>query len=519
MKRLHVLLIVGAVALAMLAGVRTAQAQFRDLVSNLPNGSNAILIFNVEKVLASPMGVKQGWKENLEKAFEAGLIRVPPRAKRFVVASQIDFELMKPTWEAAVADTAQLPSFEKIAKEYMGTLEKIGDMQAMVLPSDAYVVALKPNTLGAMAPANRQVVMRWVRELDSPSKLSPYLQKAAGYAEDAGAEIIMAIDLEGAFAPERIAKYVKEHKSLEEAKVDRAAFSELAAGLLGVRVGVRIGESPFGKLTVDFRDEASLAPEDAKKAILTVLADGGMMIGDLIAWKPEVQGTTISLSGTLSSGGMRRIFSLVESPAPASRPGKEGQEKLSPGELEARRGQDTLRYFKTVETYFNDLKQDLRDSKTLSQTKLWYEKYARKIERLPILNVDKDMLDYGTLVARGLRAAQGSVVQMGISSAAREVQVQGTAAPTVNAAYYGGYGWGRGVTAGYYSGYGYANPGLNRYANSAYNQVREEGRQRRLIRSEERSNMAMDVQSIKGDLIEATNNIRRQMTEKYQIEF
>jgi len=161
------------------------------------------------------------------------------------------------------------------------------------------------------------------------------------------------------------------------------------------------------------------------------------------------------------------------------------------------------------------LKQDLRDSKSISQTKVWFDKYARKIERLPILNVDPEMLDYGALVAKGLRAAAGSVTQMGISSAARQKQVQGSTAPPVNAAYHGGYGWDRGG----WGGYGYNLPGANSWANSAYAQVRAEAHQRQLIRSEEKAAMATDVQGIKADLVEATGNIRRRMTERYQVEF
>ena len=490
--------------------------QFRDLVSQLPNGANALLIQNSEKTLASPLGQREGWKANLEKAFAAGLLRVPPKAKRFVLAAQIDFEFMKPNWEAAVADLERAPSMGKIAKEYLGTPDKFGDTEAVALPNDAYVVSLRQNVLGAMAPANRQLVARWIRELESPSKLSDYLQKAAGYSDEAGTEIIMALDLEGVFAPARIDGYLKSKKSLDEIQVDRAALARLLAALEGVRVGIRIGETPFGKLTVDFRDQVSLAPETAKKVLLEILAGAGTMIDDLSHWKPDVQGTTISLSGNLSPGGLRKMLSVIESPAPRGKSGGPDQEEPSPGDLEARRGQDTLRYFKTVDSYFKDLKQDLRDSKTISQTKLWFDKYARKIERLPILNVDPEMLDYGALVAKGLRAATGSVSEMGISSSARQMQVQGTAAPRVNAAYYGGYGVGR---AGYYSGYGYSNPGMNAYANSAYNQVRQEAQQRRLIRTQERASTAMDLQQIKAELVEATANIRRMMTEKYKIEF
>jgi len=506
-------------AVVVLAIAGPAAAQFRDLVSQLPNGANALMILNVEKILSGPMGQREGWKANLEKAFAAGMVRVPSKAKRFVMAAQIDFEFMKPNWEAVMADLQRVPSMEKIAKEYQATPDKFGDTEAVVLPNDAYVIALSQNTLAAMAPANRQVVARWLQELESPSKLSAYLQRAAGYSDEAGTEIIMAMDLQGAFAPARVDGYLKAKKSLIGAQTGLAGLSRLLAGLEGVRVGIRIGEQPSGKLTVDFRDPVSLRAETANKLLLQLLSDGGLMIDDLNRWKPEVQGATFSLSGNLSAGGLRKMLSFVESPAPSGKAEESAGEKASPGDLGARRGQDTLRYFKTIDSYRNDLKQDIRDSKSISQTKVWFDKYARKIERLPILNVDPEMLDYGALVARGLRAAAGSVTQMGISSAARQKQVQGSTAPPVNAAYYGGYGWDRGGGYAAYGGYAYNLPGANAWANSAYAQVRAEAHQRQLIRSEEKAATAMDVQGIKADLIEATSIIRRRMTERYQVEF
>lgn len=503
----------GVLAVLVMAG--PAAAQFRDLVSHVPNGANALVILNVEKILASPLGERGGWKSNLEKAFSAGMVRVPPKAKRFILAAQIDFEFMKPNWEAAVADLQRAPSMEKIAKEYEATPDKFGDTEALVLPNDAYVMALREKTLAAMAPANRQVVARWLQELESPSKLSVYLQKAAGYSEEAGTEIIVAVDLQGAFAPARIDGYLKTKKDLLGPQADLAHLGRQLAGLDGLRVGIRIGEQPSGKLTVDFGDPVALDAEPARKLLLQILADGGLLIGDLTQWKSEVQGATFSLSGGLSPGGLRKLLSLVGSPNPSGKTEDSDGEKLSPGDLAARRAQDTLRYFKAIDSYRNDLKQDLRDAKSISQTKVWFDKYARKIERLPILNVDPEMLDYGALVAKGLRAAAGSVTQMGISSAARQKQVQGSTAPPVNAAYYGGYGWDRGG----WGGYGYNLPGANSWANSAYAQVRAEAHQRQLIRSEEKAAMATDVQGIKADLIEATGNIRRRMTERYQVEF
>ena len=89
----------------------------------------------------------------------------------------------------------------------------------MALPNDTYIVQFGPKVLAAMGPANRQSVLRWIRETQGEAKteLSPYLQKAAGYSDNAGTEIIMAFDLDGALSWERVAKYLNAHKEADRA--------------------------------------------------------------------------------------------------------------------------------------------------------------------------------------------------------------------------------------------------------------------------------------------------------------
>jgi hypothetical protein len=498
-------------ALALLAADPVA-AQFRDLVSHVPNGANALVILNVEKILASPLGERQGWKANLEKAFAAGMIRVPPKAQRFVLAAQIDFEFMKPTWEAAVADVQRAPSMEKIAKEYKGTPDKFVDTEAVVLPNDAYVMAVSQNTLAAMSPANRQVVARWIQEWESPSKLSDYLRKAAGYADDAATEIILALDLEGVFPPAQIDRYLKSKKSPDGSPPGLAGLSRLLASLDGLRVGIRIGEKPFGKLTVDFRDPVTSDAQTLKKLLLGILADGGMMIDDLNEWKPEIQGTTFSLSGNLSSGGMRKILSFVESPAPA-----ETAAKASPGDAAANQGKATLSYYKTVEKYLGDLKGDMRDLKTMGQAAGWCDKYARKIEKLPLLGVDPEMLDYGKFIATALRGGALNTRNTNIQTGAQQYQVAGNTGVAYDPSYYGGYGSGRG---GYGGGW-YGGPVAGRAAvvSAAKQELNAEIDAKRVMRTQARANIAGDLQSIKAQIVQVTNDIRRKMTERYKIEF
>ena len=77
-----------------------------------------------------------------------------------------------------------------------------------------------------------------------------------------------------------------------------------------------------------------------------------------------------------------------------------------------------------------------RDQYFESEKRDGHDKYAKRIERMPILGVDEDVLNYGAFVANTLRQASGSVKTMGIQSNLRESQITG------GDVYGGDYGYG-----------------------------------------------------------------------------
>jgi len=488
-----------------------AQDRFGQLVGRVPRSANFVVILNVEKALASPMGVREGWKENLEKAFDAGVMRVPPKADRFVLAAQIDFQFMEPIWEAAVMDAGETVSVEQIAVEHKGTLDKIFDVDAVSLPRDVYVVRFSPQTFGAMAPANRQAVWRWLYDLRSKKPLSPYLEQAAVYSDEAGTEIIMAVDLQGVVGVQQAQDYLDAAELPSEAKNDVASLARLLGSVRGVRLGIRLGAEPRGKLAVDFGEDVPLSPELTKALFLRILADGGMSLADLESWKPAVSGKEASLQGTLSADGLRRVLSVVESPPAHEVEGKPAADAPSPDDPKEVMAVKSLEHFRSVVTLLEDIKKDMKGNlANLSSMSLWFDKYAKKIERLPILNVDKDLLEYSAYAARQLRNASGAVRRMGIRSGVRQSQV--TSAGTAPYAY-GGSRYGR---YGAYGGYGGAS-GWAVYDPAA--EVRAVGAERRKIRYQERGAMAGNVHVIRDEIVQATTDVRRLMTERYQIEF
>ena len=153
--------------IAILAPCCFADDEFQDLVNKIPRSANAVVLLNMEKAKSSPLGMKEDWNSKVEEAFESGVTRVPPQAKRFVLASQIDFEFMEPLWEAAVIEMKQVISSADIEKTRHGTLDTIEGLPAVARPNDTYLLKFAPRLVGAMGPANRQAVVRWIRDVAS----------------------------------------------------------------------------------------------------------------------------------------------------------------------------------------------------------------------------------------------------------------------------------------------------------------------------------------------------------------
>ena len=160
----------------------------------------------------------------------------------------------------------------------------------------------------------------------------------------------------------------------------------------------------------------------------------------------------------------------------------------------------TQDHFSAIQGYFKDLKIDKRKMKTWGQLAMWMEKYAERINKLPLLNVDPDMLDYGQKVNYDLRNAAYALRGMGIKSGVEQTQIEASNPSGVTAyggRYGGRYGYGGGFAV-------------------VYNDNSAEKRAARYSTRAEGVNAARDIiEGIKNGTVE----IRRKMADKYKVEF
>jgi len=481
--------------------ISRVSAEFDSLSSRIPSDANSIVLVDTEKILQSQVAMRGGWKEKLSAAHEAGLTLLVPGASHAVFASHVDLEYMTPVWQAVIVQMDPPVRVEDIVRNTGGKFDQIGSMEAVRLRQDAYVVSFPDNVLGVMAPANRQAVKKWVDQVGERRRpaVPAYLLEAQRFSDEVGTPIIMAMELEDMVSEEDILVRIKERwqDAGFQGKADPLAVGKVLASVRGVTLGVTLHDQAFGKIKIDFATDAKPLAAIAKPLFLHVLAHRGLTIEEFEDWEYKVIGNQVTLEGHFTGDGLHRIFSLFDRPPALNSHNDLSQ--ASPGNLtpEQETAQATLAYYKQVNELLKGIKRSKREANTYTMGSIatWCSNYAGKIGRLPILNVDPEMLDFGSEVSETLRDA---------SMAIRTRSAQGSIAAMNTPAQY---------DYGYQSGY------FGTYRYGYREDVRAESAARARTRRASRSTTALNARQILDGIEPASQEIRRKMTEKYQIEF
>lgn len=505
--------------LLLLAGFWTdpSHAGFDELARHLPGRANTLILFNVDEILASPLAVKEGWSTKQQQAFAASWIVVPPGTIRYAGAAQLELASMHSMWQAGVAELPFEPSMAKAAALHGGSVDEISGRSVAALPPDMYAVQFGKQLAGFLRPANRQDAGRWIDEVYSESgrtPLSPYLMEGVGFADKLGTPIIVAVDLKHVFPVAFIRGRLGSLGSLKGQNFDLDQLSTVLAGVKGMMLGITITDQIYGKIKLDFDQAVPLTAELAKPLLLEALANHGAMIEEFKEWQAEVKGNEITLGGYLQQGGMQRIFSLLDAPPAMHTPAA-----TTPADVQQTEQKylalASQQYFKSVASLLDDLsgKRKSDEFVTWGQVGLWFEKYAARIDQLPILHVDPDMIAWGSNVSSQLRQAETSMKGIGVQTGYRlatapNVQAYNTQTETAFGAGVGPYG-------GYRVGGAYAY----QYAYDPKLSLALQSQQNAQIRTEERIRGNTSANLIMQGLQAETGEIRKRMTEKYQVEF
>lgn len=494
-------LVVALVSLA--AGASALAASFKDNLARVPGDANVLIMINAGKTRTSAFAQRL-LREDPASAHLDRSILSGPNVDLIVTAAKLDMESRTPIWELGVVSTKEALRMPKLAAYLGGTMDTLDDLPAIRLPINAYLVQLAPTLAAVRSPGDRQSVSRWLRQTKIPGEtaLPEYLKEMAMFPETVGTDIIMAIDLDDVIGYAKAREFLARSKSLAGKQVDVDQLSRLLASVRGTTLGVRVVDRPVGKLRIDFGQDASALAPVAKPLILEVLANLGATIDELENWTAEVKGKTMYLGGTFSVSGLRRVLSLAEPPMPPLADQTATQGKRTPPQDSA--GQPysssqasdaalaSLKYFKAVSGILDDVgPRRIRGDRGPSDYGLWLNRHARKIDKLSILNVDKDLLDYGMNVSRSLRQVSSQYQNVNVQAAVQSTDRQMNYYPMAMGYY--------GETYGYYEPHGLTD--------------------RQVARKEGTAQAVSSGMTVFDQLDDSTMRIRRLMTERYGMEF
>jgi hypothetical protein len=478
-----------AVILATLLLSDVSLASFPTLRQRLPAASNVIVAVNFAKVADSPYGKQAQWSQRLADNWARQPMMIPPGAQRLIMAASVKPSTFESYWEMSLIEMDQLPSLQTLAKDEGGHIDRVWDKDAVASPINAYFVPLENNVLASITPAERSEIARWVRQPIKPegNVTSEYINAVVGALDDT-TDIVMAMDHEGAYGVPNIRKWLELNQIQGVNEQNIAEVTAVLGTMKGIKLDIRVTDKITAVASVPFDRDAYPLKGCAKPIMLGLLSTAGMRIDEVPKWTFESSGKQVSMRGELSEVSLRKLLSVVQSPIPAAAlatPARNGAATTDPAQV-------SLKYYKTVCTILDSA----HAGKSAADTATWTRSAARRIDQLPILNVDPALVEWGALVSAKLKQACGV---MGVGQTQINARVSGVMDPE-----YEGY---------YYDSNGYY---VSNYDKAAHDNANQQRRQAAL---EQRAQAQEQALQIVNEIAPSRAKIRADMVAKYNIEF
>ena len=499
----RVVRIIGVMTVAMGLISARAMADAAALAKRLPAGANVIAYIDVESVLNSKMGVKEGWRAKLKDAYASGPLVVPPSAQHVMMASWLEPNGMQPMWEVSLIELKTTPSLERIAKDQKGFTDSFGDKLAAWTPTNAYFVRMDTKLLGVVSPSDRQFAARWsAKAAGSADALSPYLHAAVSKIEPK-TDFLFALDLENMVSEKRFRRRLAmdEVECLAGKEFDVNKFCNVLKSVKGLKLVVHVGDDISGDCTVEFGQPVADLGAHAKPLMLELLDKSGAGISDFADWKDTSKGSTIHLSGKLSVDGFRRLLSVVDPPSPhdTDEPAAGSDSDKSTGAATpAMVAEASQKYFRAAADILDGIGKQVSTANALTRGATFVARDARRLSRLPLLNVDPDLAQWGTGVSSRLMQVATSLGVGGFNSQAGALSVQES----------------------------WVNDNVNDYTYGAQRvdpnddvNRRNANRQRMAATAEAKANTLKEISQVLQDIETSRAAIRTTMTQKHKVEF
>jgi hypothetical protein len=376
------------------------------------------------------------------------------------------------------------------AKQVISQNESAGD--ASRFPAGTIPVALTGDTLGLYYPADRQAAMRWAES--KPAELpSEYLAKGIGYAENNDTQIVFALDLDDSLSSASIRQWIESGPFAGAKQLNAQGAANLIASIHGCTMGIKFTDRAIASWRFDFGGDAKILEPVAKPLMLHLIDRMGLSLASMSGWDTSVNGNSMFIKGELGVSDVRVLLSvLAQSPETLDRlklsPDTGGSQNASLTKTDASKMQ-----YDMLKKILRDITHPTQSILTSGAKAKYLERYAMKIDELPILNVDEDLLQTTAEIAMRLRVQaerlRGNQIQAGTySNNSRD--------------------FGNDYNNNYYSGYNQSNYG-RQYGLTDQQVAQRLGR----------ANSALTGAEQKKEIANMMAELRRTLTQRYQVEF
>lgn len=401
-----------SVTFLFLGSIAAAADPAVELSRSLPAQTNTVSVVRVAEILRTPRAMDEGWAETAEHRFLTGESRIPPWVTTLVVGSLVRPSLQQEVWSTAVLQLPATVTMERIARLEEARVERLSGVRTVQAGRDALLVELAPGLMGVRSPAVRQEAVRWAHSASTGTTglISDFLKSAVSNR----AHIVMAVDLRDMADTQGIRRYLDESGLLPKDAADRVNLPQLLTSLQGVGFFATIDSETTAQITIEFDNEIGKLAEPVAAVFFRLIDDAQISLDEFATAELSSKSRSVTLSMKLSDESLRRVMSLITSTSPPARSNDESipSVPLPRGERPPRVGVDltaSKRYFQSVSQAIDDLARVNRKANDYARTATWHENFAKRIDQLPISEVDLELREFGQRASERLRALAASL--------------------------------------------------------------------------------------------------------------
>lgn len=401
------------------------------LLNYVPKDANVVMAVDLKSLMASPVAIKEGWKQKVADETMIGILPFPDTAEYAVVAELLQPSTLQGKWELVLISTSKPYSMQDIAKAEKAEIETIGNITACFTRRNTVILQLSPTLLGIYSPAHRQDVARWLKSQMNKPQLAAPLAKIADVIK-AGNQVALIFDFEDTLEVNKVRQFVAAQKEVHEKKLNVDALSKIFSSLRTVTFTIHVDQESKGTMKVEFAQELAQV-----NTISTLVLNAFEMIGANV---DEYRKGTLTnnakefeLQTTLTPAGFRNTIGMVQpnSIAPSITTKRAGESNDANDPVKA-----AQKTFRSIQNIANNAHSQAEASGNIARAMVIYDNAATRLDKLPLTHVEEDLQRFAADVSRSLREMatelNSAVLEVQALESKIRTDVTVTPAPPVN---------------------------------------------------------------------------------------